>query len=227
MHSMRISGLFNKSRGGRATAVVLAARTVAMLFCLALVAPARGAERPNVLWITSEDNSPYLGCYGDPLAATPNLDRLASEGVRYRNAFANAPVCSTARTTLITGMYACSLGAQHHRSRVAIPAKFQLYPELLRAAGYYCTNNAKTDYNLPDRRNVWDENGRDAHYRHRAQGQPFLLCSRASATSQVAGRQDTSGARRSRKDSMAPVSSRHNNHSTRLGKLPRPHDADG
>lgn len=79
------------------------------------------AANPNILWITSEDNSPYLGCYGDPLAHTPHLDRLATEGVRYRHAFANAPVCSTARTTLITGMYASTLGAQHHRSRVRLP----------------------------------------------------------------------------------------------------------
>ena len=73
-------------------------------------------DRPNILWITSEDNSPLLGCYGDKQAHTPNLDRLAAEGVRYRNAFANAPVCSAARSTLITGMYACSLGIHNHRS---------------------------------------------------------------------------------------------------------------
>src|SRR5690606_2108105 len=86
-------------------------------------------KRPNILWITSEDNSPYLGCYGDSQAHTPRLDRLAAEGVRYRNAFANAPVCSTARTTLITGMLGCSAGLQHHRSRVAIPTDFELYPQ--------------------------------------------------------------------------------------------------
>jgi N-sulfoglucosamine sulfohydrolase len=131
-------------------------------------------ERPNVLWITSEDNSPYLGCYGDPLAKTPHLDRLAAEGVRYRYAFANAPVCSSARTTLITGMYGSSLGVQHHRSSVAIPARFQLYPEHLRAAGYYCTNNSKTDYNVAGRSNVWDENGDKAHYRRRRTNEPFF-----------------------------------------------------
>lgn len=130
--------------------------------------------RPNILWITSEDNSPYLGCYGDPLAHTPNLDRLAAEGVRYRNAFANAPVCSTARTTLITGMYACSLGAHHHRSRVRIPGQFPLYPEPLRAAGYYCTNNSKTDYNLAGPARPWDESSPRAHYKNRRPGQPFF-----------------------------------------------------
>ena len=131
-------------------------------------------DTPNVLWITSEDNSPYLGCYGDRLAHTPNLDRLAAEGVRYRNAFANAPVCSSARTTLITGMYASSLGAHNHRSRVAIPDRFLLYPEHLRAAGYYCTNNVKTDYNLANAGKPWDESSNRAHYRNRAPGQPFF-----------------------------------------------------
>ncbi|NLF72940.1 MAG: sulfatase [Candidatus Anammoximicrobium sp.] len=135
---------------------------------------ALSAERPNILWITSEDNSPYLGCYGDPLAQTPNLDRLAAEGVRYRNAFANAPVCSSARTTLITGMYASSLGAHNHRSRVALPTGFKLYPEHLRAAGYYCTNNSKTDYNLANAGQPWDESSKRAHYKNRAPGQPFF-----------------------------------------------------
>ncbi|NUQ61954.1 MAG: sulfatase-like hydrolase/transferase [Pirellulales bacterium] len=125
---------------------------------------ADAGSRPNILWITSEDNSPYLGCYGDALAHTPHLDRLAAEGVRYRNAFANAPVCSTARTTLITGMYACSLGAENHRSRVRIPDGFLLYPASLRAAGYYSTNNSKTDYNLANPGKAWDESSPRAHY---------------------------------------------------------------
>jgi arylsulfatase A-like enzyme len=134
----------------------------------------RAADRPNILWITSEDNSPYLGCYGDALAQTPNLDRLAAQGLRYRRAFANGPVCSVARTTLITGMNASSLGVQNHRSSVAIPEQFKLYPEYLRAAGYYCSNNSKTDYNVAGKKKVWDESSKDAHYKKRAPGQPFF-----------------------------------------------------
>lgn len=134
-----------------------------------------GADRPNILWVTSEDNSPYLGCYGDALALTPNLDKLAAEGVRYRNAFANAPVCSAARSTLITGMHASSLGVQNHRSSAAIPAGFKLYPDVLRSAGYFCTNNVKTDYNVAGSgNNLWNESSKQAHYRHRAPGQPFF-----------------------------------------------------
>ena len=131
--------------------------------------------RPNILWITSEDNSPLLGCYGDEQAHTPNLDRLATQGVRYRNAFANAPVCSAARSTLITGMYACSLGIHNHRSKASIPDSFRPYPEYLREAGYYCTNNSKMDYNYIGKGGQsWDESSRKAHYDNRKPGQPFF-----------------------------------------------------
>ena len=145
-------------------------------------------NRPNILWLTSEDNSPYLGCYGDALALTPNLDRLAAQGVRYRNAFANAPVCSVARTTLITGMYASSLGGQNHRSAVAMPQQFKLYPEHFRAAGYYCTNNSKTDYNFQGGQKAWNESSNKATYDNRQTNQPFLAVynSTTSHESQVA-----------------------------------------
>lgn len=132
-------------------------------------------ERPNILWITSEDNSPLLGCYGDEQAYTPNLDRLAAQGIRYRNAFANAPVCSAARSTLITGMYACSLGIHNHRSKAKIPGSFRPYPEYLRQAGYYCTNNSKTDYNyIGNPKQPWDECSNKAHYDNRKRNQPFF-----------------------------------------------------
>ena len=136
-----------------------------------------GGARPNILWITSEDNSPYLGCYGDKLAYTLNLDRLAAEGVCYGNAFANAPVCSAARSTLITGMHACSLGIHNHRSKVLIPNSFKAYPVYMRQTGYYCTNNSKTDYNFLHsgaKEAVWDQCSTKAHYKNRKAGQPFF-----------------------------------------------------
>lgn len=152
------------------------------LSLLVLAGIVQAAERPNILWITSEDNSPYLGCYSDTQAETPRLDGLAAEGVRYRNAFANAPVCSSARSTLITGMYATSVGVQHHRSRVQIPAQFELYPVPLRKAGYYCTNNAKTDYNVANAGKPWDESSPQAHYKNRRPGQPFLAVFNITST---------------------------------------------
>lgn len=176
MPTAAIFGIRSKSGGSSTIPAIFALLGLTLLPSLAFCQASHNADRsrPNILWITSEDNSPYLGCYGDRLAETPNLDRLAAQGVRYRNAFANAPVCSTARTTLITGMYACSLGAHNHRSRVRIPQAFPLYPAVLRAAGYYCTNNSKTDYNLADPGKPWDESSGKAHYRNRPPGRPFF-----------------------------------------------------
>jgi arylsulfatase A-like enzyme len=133
-------------------------------------------ELPNILWLTSEDNSPLLGCYGDEFATTPNLDNLASEGFLYTHAYANAPVCAPARNTIITGVYASSGGHQHMRSYYPKSEKVKTYPEFLREAGYYCTNNVKTDYNTEsiDPNQIWDESSRDAHYKNRAPGQPFF-----------------------------------------------------
>jgi N-sulfoglucosamine sulfohydrolase len=130
-------------------------------------------SRPNILWITCEDTSPYLGCYGDPFAVTPRLDRLAGEGILYTNAYATAPVCAPSRSCLITGVYATSLGTQDLRSEVAIPRQIEPFPKLLRAAGYYCSNNFKEDYNFKDV-TIWDDSSPTAHWRHRAAGQPFF-----------------------------------------------------
>lgn len=132
------------------------------------------AERPNILWLSFEDHGPQLGCYGDAYADTPVLDSLAAQGVRYERCWSNAPVCSTARTTLITGRYATSLGAHHHRSRLPTPAGVRFFPQLLREAGYFCTNNRKEDYNLAKPQGTWDMSGNQAHWRKREPGQPFF-----------------------------------------------------
>lgn len=133
-------------------------------------------ELPNILWLTSEDNSPLLGCYGDEFATTPNLDKLASEGFLYTHAYANAPVCAPARNTILTGVYANSSGNQQMRSYYPISEKIKPYPLYLRQLGYYCTNNSKTDYNANniDKNEIWDESSGKAHYKNRAEGQPFF-----------------------------------------------------
>ncbi len=131
-------------------------------------------ELPNILWIVSEDNSPFLGCYGDELAITPHLDKLASEGFLYTHAYANAPVCAPARNTIITGIYACSNGNQHMRSEYPISETIKMFPKYLRELGYYCTNNSKEDYNTTKQTDVWDESSNTAHYRNRKSGQPFF-----------------------------------------------------
>ena len=154
-------------------AVALLALTAAWLVP-ALQSRAAAQEHPNILWITCEDTSPDLGCYGDTYARTPNLDALAGEGVRYVNAFAVAGVCAPSRSAIITGMYPTSIGTHHMRCKGVPPAVVRCFPEYLRAAGYFCTNNVKTDYNFDAPLTAWDECSRQAHWRHRAPGQPFF-----------------------------------------------------
>ena len=129
---------------------------------------------PNILWITSEDNGPHLGCYGDAYATTPNLDRLSKKGLRYTKASSTAPVCAPARTTIISGIYPPATGSEHMRSMTHLPKKFKMYPAYLRELGYYCTNNSKEDYNLREDGKVWDESSRNAHWKNRPEGKPFF-----------------------------------------------------
>lgn len=141
--------------------------------------PERGKpDRPNILWITCEDMSPSLGCYGDAYARTPNLDRLARESVRYTRVFATAPVCSPVRSCLITGVFATSLGTANLRSRMPIPPKMKGFPAYLREIGYFCSNNVKTDYNTSNEpaliKASWDRCSGKAHWRDRRAGQPFF-----------------------------------------------------
>lgn len=137
-------------------------------------AAAQTSSRPNILWITSEDNGPQYGAYGDRYATTPNIDALAACGFRYRAAWSNGPVCGASRTALITGVYPASNGGEHMRSMVRLPEFMTLYPALLRNAGYYTTNNSKTDYNFPEQGKVWDESSPQAHWKNRPTGQPFF-----------------------------------------------------
>jgi len=150
-------------------------------------ASAPPAVRPNIIWISNEDMSPRLGVYGDRLARTPVLDRLARESIRYTNAFTTAPVCAPSRAAIITGMYQTTLGAQHMRTTedrvpelpgpyLAVPPFYvKAFPEYLRAAGYYTTNRAKTDYQFGVPFTIWDEVGQKAHWRNRPdRSRPFF-----------------------------------------------------
>ena len=144
--------------------------------------------RPNILLMLVEDLGPRIGAFGDAVARTPNLDRLAREGVRYTHVFASAGVCAPSRAALITGMHQTSITAQHMRTSVYAwadgtgrrgyeatpPAFVKAFPELLRAAGYYTINNSKTDYQFGSPFTIWDENGVDADWINRADGQPFF-----------------------------------------------------
>jgi arylsulfatase A-like enzyme len=149
--------------------------------------PATAPRRPNIVWISNEDMSPRLGAYGDSLARTPNLDRLAKESIRFTNAFTTAPVCAPSRAAIITGMHQNAIGAQHMRTTedrvpelpgpyLAVPPFYvKAFPEYLRAAGYYTTNRAKTDYQFGVPFTIWDDLGAKAHWRNRPdRSQPFF-----------------------------------------------------
>ncbi len=146
-----------------------------------------GPPRPNIVWISNEDMSPRLGAYGDRLARTPVLDRLATESIRFTHAFTTAPVCAPSRAAIITGMYQTAIGAQHMRTTentvpelpgpyLAVPPFYvKAFPEYLRAAGYFTSNRAKTDYQFGVPFTIWDDIGRGAHWRNRPdRSQPFF-----------------------------------------------------
>ena len=144
-----------------------------VLFFAALVLTA-AAKPPNILWLSIEDTGQQVQPY-DSYAKTPNIARLAREGVTFLNAYSHAPVCAPTRSGIITGMYPTSIGTQHMRSDMVPPAFVKAFPEYLRRLGYYTTNNAKTDYNFQTPITAWDESGRQAHWKNRPnKDQPFF-----------------------------------------------------
>jgi len=165
--------------------------------------PPRG--RPNVVWITCEDMGPHLGCFGDDYAVSPNLDRLAKRSVRYTRAFAMAPVCAPSRSCLITGMYPSSIGSHHMRSAAVLPKTVKCFTEHLRGAGYYCSNRQKEDYNFRTPRTAWDESSREAHWRKRAEGQPFFSVFNLTITHESRIRSDPKSAPSVRDPVETPV----------------------
>jgi arylsulfatase A-like enzyme len=144
---------------------------------LVLASAGAGAERPNFVWLISEDNSKhYMKLFDENGAPTPEIEKLAEHGLVFEHAFSNSPVCSVARTTLITGCYAPRIGTQYHRRSVMVPMPrgVRMFPAYLRDAGYYTTNNKKKDYNAIEGRGVWDESSGKATWRNRKPGQPFF-----------------------------------------------------
>lgn len=150
-----------------------------LVFGLLFSISAFGAElkRPNILWLTSEDNNVrWIGCYGNERANTPNIDKLAQEGFRYTHCYANAPVCAPSRSTWITGVHALSMGTHPMRSRYEIPHNIiPYYPDQLKKVGYYVTNQRKTDFNIGGRddKDCWDE-PKKADWVKMKKSQPFF-----------------------------------------------------
>jgi len=170
--------------------------------------PAKEGKPLNIVWLSVEDMSPWIGPYGDNTVPTPNLDKLAEQGVTYDNAFATSPVCAPARSSIITGMFATRIGTMQMRngnpSSAAIkknpdaykdipgyeglpPAFVRGFPEHLRAAGYYCTNASKQDYQFKPPKTVWDESSGKASWKNRAEGQPFFAVFNHTGTHESKG----------------------------------------
>jgi len=143
-------------------------------------------DRPNILWLVLEDMSPTLPPYGDTTIETPNISRLATEGVTYANVYSPSGVCSPSRASLALGMYPSSVGANHMRTsshtkvtglpayEAVPPAEAAMLSQYMRGHGYYTTNNYKTDYQFKAPKNAWDESGIFAHWRNRPDGKPFF-----------------------------------------------------
>ncbi|TWT88054.1 sulfatase family protein [Neorhodopirellula pilleata] len=126
--------------------------------------------RPNIVWIMSEDNSKHYLEHFDPNGvATPAIESMAAHGITFDRAFSNAPVCSVARTTLITGCYGPRIGTQYHRriQKAPMPEGLEMFPVYLKEAGYYTTNNSKEDYNADPRKTPWDDSSRKASWTNR------------------------------------------------------------
>ena len=166
-------------------------KPVLLFWLIATITLAQSVKKqPNILCVVAEDISPLLGCYGDPVANTPNLDRLAAEGLRFTRMYTPVGVCAPSRAALITGMYPTAIGANHmrnfapnepnyfppgiHHYSVVLPDGVKCYPEYLRAAGYYCTNNNKADYQFAAPLTIWDEQSNKAHWKNRPAGKPFF-----------------------------------------------------
>lgn len=174
---------FSDARLSRRTLLSGMAGVAAAQSAIARAAEA-GAPRPNILWLVSEDNNPFIGAYGDAIAHTPNIDALARRGILYRNVYSNAPVCAPTRFTILTGVHSQSAApANHMRANAKVAGILPCYPELMRKAGYYCTNNAKTDYNCDiDPQQVWDDCSKQAHWKNRPAGKPFMAVFNSETT---------------------------------------------
>ncbi|MEH0152697.1 sulfatase [Limibacter armeniacum] len=148
---------------------------------LLLLSFIRNAEKkpmqPNIVWITSEDNSKhYMKLFDENGVSTPHIESLAAHGLIFNRAFSNSPVCSVARSTMISGSYAPRLGTQYHRKleKVPMPDSHNMFPAYLQKAGYYTTNNSKEDYNFIKGDEVWNESSKKASWKNRKEGQPFF-----------------------------------------------------
>jgi len=175
------------------------------IFVLALTACTPKEESYNILWLSVEDISPLISDYGVSTAETPNISRLAAEGIRFTHAYSTEGVCAPSRSSIITAMHPASIGTEHMRTAAShvsyrgakkerlfnkratdingkkippysavLPAEVKCFSEYIRANGYYCTNNVKTDYQFACPITAWDESSTKADWKNRPEGKPFF-----------------------------------------------------
>ena len=175
------TSVFFLSYGKLAMNTLLRAFSFTSLFAIAIQSSAEQSERPNILWLTFEDSSAYeLSIYGNRFITNPNLEALAENGLVFQNASSNAPHCSPARSSLISGSYATSYGSDHHRAKVSAPKDRAYFPQFLKQEGYFTSNNKKRDYNVglnnKALKDIWHESGENASYNSpaRKSAQPFF-----------------------------------------------------
>jgi arylsulfatase A-like enzyme len=175
-------------------------KTTLLFVLVSILSSNYSQEATNVLWLVCEDQSMFFSPYGDHHAVTPNLNQLCEDGTVYDNCFTPSPVCSPSRSSIITGMYPTTIGTQHMRAYKKnkkneinqhnqlpfyspIPKKnIQFFTEILRANGYYCSNNSKEDYNMLTSPLAWDESNSKAHWHNREPNQPFFSVFNFSVT---------------------------------------------
>ncbi len=179
--------------------IFLVLLAIAALFTQTRFSIERPPVRPNIVWIMAEDINLHLGCFGEKLVHTPNIDRLAANGIRCTNAYTVSGVCAPSRASIITGMYSTAIGTQHMRQAKSLtpyegvpfynavpPAHIKAFPEYLRQNGYFCTNNRKTDYQFGEPFTVWDSHSNKAGWRDRSEkNQPFFSCYTFESTHEI------------------------------------------
>jgi len=153
-------------------------------------AEVKKSQRLNIVWLVAEDLSAIIPPFGDMTVMTPNLSRLAAEGIRFTQVYSTSGVCAPSRAAIATGMYQNRIGAQHMRTtnignfgvegltayEAVPPAHVKMHSQYFREAGYYTSNNAKEDYQFQKSLVAWDDSSDSAHWRNRNEDQPFFFC---------------------------------------------------
>ena len=151
-------------------------------------AEVKKSQRLNIVWLVAEDLSAIIPPFGDMTVMTPNLSRLAAEGIRFTQVYSTSGVCAPSRAAIATGMYQNRIGAQHMRTtnignfgvegltayEAVPPAHVKMHSQYFREAGYYTSNNAKEDYQFQKSLVAWDDSSDSAHWRNRNEDQPFF-----------------------------------------------------